>query len=128
MAYNGVLTSPPPPPPPPGTNIFYCPSSPPVLKHFTPPSDWKWLLLHFSLMATSNKHMFTFLKLLQLIKCRHSWFLKMLKQYIKDTRFHHHTFLFFMCDDLSFINTIQKTLKPSKKTFKTFQYLSSISS
>ena len=45
-----------------------------------PPSDWKCLLLHFSLMPTSNKHhMFTFLKLLQL----------------KETRFYHHTFLFF---------------------------------
>ena len=38
-----------------------------------------------------------------------------MKQYIKETRFYHHTFLFFMCDDLSFINTTQKTLKPSKK-------------
>ena len=38
-----------------------------------------------------------------------------MKKYIKETRFYHHTFLFFMCDDLSFINTTQKTLKPSKK-------------
>ena len=45
----------------------------PVLKFFNPPSpqtfyftpsDWKWLFLHFSHMATSNKHMFTFPKLL----------------------------------------------------------------
>ena len=62
--------------------------------------------------------MFTFLKLLQLIKCRHNWFLKKWKQYIKETRFYHHNFLFFMCDDLSFINTTQKTLKPSKKIFQ----------
>ena len=41
------------------------------------------------------------------------WFLKKLKQYI--TRFYHHAFLFFMYNDLSFINTTQKTLKPSKK-------------
>ena len=27
-------------------------------------------------------------------------------------------FYFFMCDDLSFINTTQKTLKPSKKMFQ----------
>ena len=26
--------------------------------------------------------------------------------------------IFFMCDDLSFINTTQKTLKPSKKMFQ----------
>ena len=38
-----------------------------------------------------------------------------MKQYIKETRSYHHAFLFFMCDDLSFINTTQKTLKPSKK-------------
>ena len=30
-------------------------------------------------MATSNKHMFTFLKLLWLTKCHHNWFLKKLK-------------------------------------------------
>ena len=59
-----------------------------------PPSDWKWLLLHFSHMATSNKHMFTFLKLLQLIKYHHNWFLKKLKQYIKETRFYHHFSIF----------------------------------
>ena len=44
--------------------------------------------------------------------------LKTLKQYIKEKCFYYHTFLFFMCDDLSFINTMQKTLKPSKKMFK----------
>ena len=60
-------------------------------------------------MAASNKHIFTFLKLLQLSKCCHSFFLKKLKQYIKETRFYHHTFQFFMCDDLSFVNTTQKT-------------------
>ena len=38
-----------------------------------------------------------------------------MKQYIKEIRSHHHSFLFFMCDDLSFINTMQKTLKPSQK-------------
>ena len=62
----------------------------PLLKLFTPPSDPEWRLLHFSHMATSNKHIFTFLKLLQLIKCCHNWFLKKLKQYTKETRFHHH--------------------------------------
>ena len=41
-----------------------------------------------------------------------------MKQYIKETRFYHHTFLFFMYVDLSFINTAQKTLKPSKKMFQ----------
>ena len=62
--------------------------------------------------------MSTFLKLLLLSKCRHNWFLKKLKQCIKETRFYHHTFLFFKCDDLSFINTTQKTLKSSKKMFQ----------
>ena len=32
--------------------------------------------------------------------------------------FYHHTFLFFIYDDLSFINTTQQTLKPSKKKFQ----------
>ena len=50
------------------------------LPHPHPPTA-KWLLLHFSL-ATSNKHLFTYLKLLQLIKCCHNWLLKKLKQYI----------------------------------------------
>ena len=37
-------------------------------------------------------------------------------KYIRETGFYHHTFLFFfMCNDFSFINTTQKTLKPSKK-------------
>ena len=62
--------------------------------------------------------MFTFLKLLLLSKCRHNWFLKKLKQCIKETRFYHHTFLFFKCDDLSFIKATQKTLKSSKKMFQ----------
>ena len=38
-----------------------------------------------------------------------------MKQYIKETRSYHHAFLFFMCDDLSFINTTQNTSKPSEK-------------
>ena len=93
---------------------------PPVLKLFTfllppPPCNRKWLLLHFSHMASSKKHMFIFLKLLQLIKYCHNWFLKKVKQYIRETCFYHHTFVFFMCDDLSFIITTQKNLKPSKK-------------
>ena len=33
----------------------------------------------------------------------------------KETCFYHHTFVLFMCDDLSFVNSTQKTLKPSKK-------------
>ena len=37
----------------------------------------------------------------------HNWFLMKLKKYIEETRFYHHTFIFFMCDDLSFINTMQ---------------------
>ena len=61
-------------------------------------------------MVTSNKHMFIFLKLLQLIKCCHNSFLRKLKEYIKET----HSYTILMCDDLSFINTTQKTLKPSK--------------
>ena len=42
--------------------------------------------------------------------------LKDLKQYIEETQFYHHTFVFFMCNDLSFINT--KILKNSKKMFQ----------
>ena len=38
-----------------------------------------------------------------------------MKQYIKEARPYHHIFLFFMCDDLSFINTTQNTFKPSEK-------------
>ena len=41
-----------------------------------------------------------------------------MKQYIKETRSYYHTFLFFMCGDLPFINNTQKTLKPSKKMFE----------
>ena len=54
MACNGVLTPHPSNPPPPSPQTFYPPS----------PSDWKCQLLHFSHMATFNKHMFIFLKLL----------------------------------------------------------------
>ena len=46
-----------------------------------------------------------------MIKCCHNWFLKKLKQYIEETCFS----IFFMCDDLPFINTTQKTLQPSQK-------------
>ena len=102
---------------PPPVLTFFNASSPAVLKLFTllPSSDWKSLLLHFSHMATSNKHLFIFLKPLKLIRCCHNWFLKKLKQYIKETRFYHHTFLFFMSDGLSFINTKQKSLKIFQK-------------
>ena len=80
MACNEVLIPPPAKvPPSPSSSIF-----------LLLPSNWKWLLLDFSHIATSNKHMFTFLKLLQVIKCRHNWFLKKLKHYIKETRFYHH--------------------------------------
>ena len=85
------------------------PSPPPVLKLFTPLLQLEMAASAFLHMAASNKHIFTFLKLLQLSKCCHSFFLKKLKQYIKETRFYHHTFQFFMCDDLSFVNTTQKT-------------------
>ena len=37
-----------------------------------------------------------------------------MKEYIKET----HSYTILMCDDLSFINTTQKTLKPSKKMFQ----------
>ena len=37
----------------------------------------------------------------------------------KQTRSYHHAFLFFMFDDLSFINTTQKTFKPSGKNVST---------
>ena len=103
MACNGVLT-----PLPPLKKIGNPPTQ--SSNFLLPYSDWKWLLLHFSQMATSNKHMFIFL-----IKCCHNWFLKKLQQYLKETRSYHYAFLFFVCDDLSFINTMQKTFKPSKK-------------
>ena len=38
-----------------------------------------------------------------------------MKQCIKETRSYHHAFLFFMCDDLSFINNTQNTFKPSEE-------------
>ena len=41
------------------------PSLPPTSSQtFYSPSNWKWLLLHFSHMAISIEHMFIFLKLL----------------------------------------------------------------
>ena len=74
------------------------------------------LLPHFSEITIPKKYMFTFLKLLSFIKCRHNLFLKSLKQ----CKIHVFTiilFFSFMCDDLSFINTTQQTLKSSKKCF-----------
>ena len=68
-----------------------------------------------------QKHMFIFLKLLlavDLINAVGNWFLKKLKKYIKETRSYHHAFLFCVYvrdDDLSFINTTQKTLKTFQK-------------
>ena len=78
MACNGVLTPlPSKSNPPKSVTIppvlkFFTPPFSPILKLFTLPSDWKWLLLHFSHLATSNKHMFIFLKLLELTKCCHN--------------------------------------------------------
>ena len=99
MACNGVLT-PPAKVPPKSITLVLKYFNPPQSSNFLLPSDWKWLLLHFSHMATSNKHMLIFL-----IKCCHNWFLKKLKQYIKETCSYHHACLFY---DLSFINTTQK--------------------
>ena len=102
------------------TDLYVFQPPPPdlVLKLFTP----RHLQLEITASAFfthgyfQRKYMFTFLKLLQLIKCCHNWFLKKLKQSLKKHVFTIiYTFLFFMCDDLSFINTTQKTLKPSKK-------------
>ena len=109
--------------PPPVLTFFNAPS-PAVLKLFTllPSSDWKSLLLHFLHMATSNKHLFIFLKPLKLIRCCHNWFLEKLKQYIKETRFYRHTFPFFMSDGLSFINTMQKSLKIFQKYYSNSQH------
>ena len=124
MACNGVLTPLPPPyksnPHPQIDNsaspIFFLPTSPlplpptpsPQTFYSPPPTGNGWFCISlFFTQATSNKHMFSFLKLLQLfnnyylttiittIKCCHNGFLKKLKQYIKETRFYHHTFLFF---------------------------------
>ena len=90
---------------------------PPSLQtFFSSPYNWKWLLLHFSHMATSNKYIFTFLKLLQLIKCHHSWFVKKLKQYIKETHFYHHTFLFFYGRWLAFHEYYGKNFKTFQKS------------
>ena len=61
-----------------------------------PPPTVNSCFWNFWHMAASNKYMFTFLKLLQLIKCCHNWFLKKLKQCVKETHFYHHTFLFVM--------------------------------
>ena len=94
--------------------FFNHPSS--LQTFFSSPYNWKWLLLHFSHMATSNKYIFTFLKLLQLIKCHHSWFVKKLKQYIKETHFYHHTFLFFYGRWLAFHEYYGKNFKTFKKS------------
>ena len=50
-----------------------------------------------------------------LIKCCHNWFLKKLKNILKKDVLTIMIFYFFMCDDLSFISTTQKTFKPSQK-------------
>ena len=66
MTCNGSTYAPPVkvvtpyPAPPPQVLKFLIPTL--VLKRFTPPSNWKWLFLHFLHMATSNKHMFIFLQ------------------------------------------------------------------
>ena len=65
-------------------------------------------------MAASNKYIFTFLKLLQLSKCCHNFFLKKLKQYIKETRFYHHTFK-FLCVMTCLLLTLHKKLLKSSK-------------
>ena len=44
-----------------------------------------------------------------------SFFKKSLRYQNSKILFSDRTFLFFMCNDLSFINTTEKTLKPSKK-------------
>ena len=68
-----------------------------------------------------QKHMFIFLKLLLAVDWLNAvgnWFLKKLKKYIKEASSYHHAFLFcvYVCDDeLSFINTTQKTLKTFQK-------------
>ena len=50
---------------PPSPKIFYpTPRSPSPQSFYSPHPDWKWLLHLFSHMATANKHIFTFLKLL----------------------------------------------------------------
>ena len=64
-------------------------------------------------MASSNKHI-----------CSYFWSYynwlntaiieTKLKQYIKETHLYHHTFVFFMCNDLSFINTTKKFWNPPK--------------
>ena len=42
-----------------------------------------------------------------------------MKKHIKETRSYHHAFLFFfMCDDLSLINTTQNSFKPFEKVFQ----------
>ena len=77
----------------------------------------------FSHMATSNKYKLIFLKLLWLIKSCHNWFLKKLKQHMKKTRSYHHTFLFFLCENLSFINTMQKNIKTFQKMFQFLRWM-----
>ena len=74
MACNGVLTPQQKQPPksvvtpPPSPKIFNYPPPPPPTPQpsnfLLPPSNWKWLLLHFSHMATSNKQILIFLELL----------------------------------------------------------------
>ena len=75
----------------PSPNIFKPPSPQTFYSPHSTGNGWPCIFAH---IATSNKHMFTFLKLLQLIKYHHNWFLKKLKQYIKEIRFYHHFSIF----------------------------------
>ena len=107
-------------------------SNPTVLKIFNPPPPSPqtfysplWLEMTASAFFTHGYFQHTHVHiseayfywslLLLLIKCCHNWFLKKLEQYIKETRSYHYPFLFFICDDLSFVNITKKSLKPSKK-------------
>ena len=73
-------------------------------------------------MASPNKDMFTYLKILSLIECRHNWFLKMLKQYITPQNkplkspprleLKKHVFtiiLFYFLYAMTCLDTVQKT-------------------
>ena len=99
---------------PPVLFFFYQPPKssrhqPLVLKLFTPHPQLEMagsVFLYFShrLLPTSTcSHFWSYYNfndyylttIITTIKCCHNWFLKKLKQYIKETRFYHHTFLFF---------------------------------
>ena len=105
-------------PPPPPLLFFLMPPPPPVLKLFTPllTGNGCFCIFHTCPLPTSTySHFWRYYNWLNvvIIDFWRSW-----NNTLKKHVFTIIPFYFFMCDDSSFINTMQKTLKPSKKMFQ----------